>query len=182
MDTALAATAFIAAGSNCADRLDHLTRAAQMLADTKDVLSVESAPIYETMPVGPTGPGNFYNTVFRLSVRLSPLELWRRTQAIESALGRPDVNDPGRAGARNLDLDLLFYDDRCFQNEHLTIPHPRLHRRAFVLVPLCDLAPDWHHPELGHTVRELLDMLPNRLEMLGRIDADIRPLPLATRA
>jgi 2-amino-4-hydroxy-6-hydroxymethyldihydropteridine diphosphokinase len=161
--------AFIGAGSNIGDRLDYLTRAARLLRESNGVLAFESAPVYETRPVGPAGPGNFYNTIFRLKARLSPHALWRRLQEIETALGRPSPRSPGRLGARTIDLDLLLYDDLIVQHEELTIPHPRLHARAFVLVPLCDLAPDLCHPELGLTMRELVAQLPPTSEIIGRV-------------
>ncbi|MEW5702465.1 MAG: 2-amino-4-hydroxy-6-hydroxymethyldihydropteridine diphosphokinase [Candidatus Zixiibacteriota bacterium] len=161
--------AFIGVGSNIGDRLEHINRAAELLCRTDGVRTLISAPIYKTRPVGPAGPGNFYNTVFRLTVALSPCQLWRRLQEIEVALGRPPVRTPGHVGARTIDLDLLLYDDLIIQNEDLTVPHPRLCQRAFVLVPLCDLAPDFCCPESGLSIRELLAQLPPSIELIGRV-------------
>jgi 2-amino-4-hydroxy-6-hydroxymethyldihydropteridine diphosphokinase len=128
-------------------------------------MTLESSPVYETLPVGPTGPGHFLNAVFMLTVRLSPMRLFRRLEQIESDLGRR----PPRAGPRPIDLDLLFYDDLVFQNEVLTVPHPRVHCRAFVLRPLADLAPGLCHPETGFSVQELLNGLPSQSEVVGRV-------------
>jgi 2-amino-4-hydroxy-6-hydroxymethyldihydropteridine diphosphokinase len=161
--------AFIGAGTNIGDRLGFLAQAAEQLQQSDGVIVSASAPVYKTRPVGPAGPGNFYNTVFQLTVRLSPRELWRRLQEIEIALGRPPVRTPGRVGARTIDLDLLLYDDLVLQHEDLIVPHPQLHQRAFVLVPLCDLAPDLCHPESGLSIRELLGLLPPSAEIIGRV-------------
>jgi 2-amino-4-hydroxy-6-hydroxymethyldihydropteridine diphosphokinase len=163
----------IGAGSNIGDRLGFLAQAADQLQQTDGVGLFISAPVYETRPVGPAGPGNFYNTVFQLSVALSPRSLWRRLQEIELTFGRPAARTPGRTGPRTIDLDLLLYDDLVFQHEDLTIPHPRLHQRAFVLVPLCDLMPDLCHPESGLSMRELLALLPPTAEILGRVSDPI---------
>jgi 7,8-dihydro-6-hydroxymethylpterin-pyrophosphokinase len=100
-----------------------------------------------------------------LTVRLTPMRLFRALQQIESDLGRR----PPRAGPRPIDLDLLFYDDLVFQNDVLTIPHPRAHRRAFVLCPLADLAPEFCHPEIGFSAEELLRGLPKENEVVGRV-------------
>ena len=171
------ACAFVGAGSNIGDRLDFLAQAADLLRRTDGIHQLTVGGVYKTRPVGPAGPGDFYNTVFRLSLHLSPLQLWRRLEAIEIALGRPPVRTPGRLGARTIDLDILLYDDLTLQHEHLTVPHPRLTQRAFVLRPLCDLAPDWCHPESGLTMRELLAALPTPNEVIGLVvDAALIPV------
>jgi len=172
--------AFVGAGSNIGDRLDFLAQAAHLLSQTDGIGELVAASVYKTRPVGPAGPGNFYNTVFRLSLRLSPLQLWRRLQEIETALGRPPVRTPGHLGARTIDLDILLYDDLILQHEHLTVPHPRLAQRAFVLMPLCDLAPGLCHPESGLTMRELLAALPTPNEVIARV-ADTMAIPVEAR-
>jgi len=161
--------AFIGVGSNVGDREDALRAAAQRIAATPGVLTLISSPVYETLPVGPAGPGRFLNAVFRVIVRLSPMALFGRLQEIEAELGRR----PPRTGPRPIDLDLLFYDDLVLQNETLTVPHPRAHLRSFVLKPLADLAPDFCHPELGLSVRELLSALSHPNEIVGCVSEDI---------
>ncbi|MBI5867898.1 MAG: 2-amino-4-hydroxy-6-hydroxymethyldihydropteridine diphosphokinase [candidate division Zixibacteria bacterium] len=156
--------AYIGVGSNQGDRLSSIATAAQMLAETPGVCELTCSPIYETQPMGPVGPETFLNAVFELSLRLSPMQLLSRLQEIETELGRR----PPRSGARPIDLDLLIYDDLVFQNDVLTIPHPRLTKRAFVLQPLADLAPDICHPESGFCVCELLALLPKPNEIIGR--------------
>ena len=163
--------AFIGVGSNAGDRMGYITEAAECLLETQGIRSLRCAPIYETRPVGPSGPDNFLNTVFSLEVCLSPLQLLHALHATELLLGRPAAPSSSgvgaRAGARPIALDILFYDDLVFQNDELSVPHPHLHRREFVLRPLCELDPEFCHPETGLTVRELLAALPPSDQILG---------------
>ena len=156
--------AFVGVGSNQGDRLSMISEAAHGLTETPGIVELICSPIYETRPVGPAGPDTFLNAVFELSLRLSPMQLLRRMQEIETTLGRPSP----RSGPRPIDLDLLFYDDLILQNEVLIVPHPRLSKRAFVLQPLTDLAPGTCHPESGLSVGELLALLPQPNEIIGR--------------
>jgi 2-amino-4-hydroxy-6-hydroxymethyldihydropteridine diphosphokinase len=162
---------YIGVGSNLGDRIYFLTEAGRCLLDSPGVKGLQSAPVYETSPVGPSGPGNFLNTVFQLDVCLSPQQLLRIVQHIEVLLGRPRATQAGgvgaRIGARTIDLDILLFDDLVFQNDELVVPHPHLHQREFVLRPLADLAPDYMHPELDLSVRELLAALPASEQILG---------------
>ncbi len=162
---------YVGVGSNLGDRMTYLAEAARCLLDAPGVKGLQSAPVYETRPVGPAGPGNFLNTVFALDVCLSPQQLLRIMQHIEVLLGRPRGGNPGgagsRSGARTIDLDILFFDDLVFQNDELVVPHPHLPQREFVLRPLADLDPEYTHPELGLSVRELLAALTPSEQILG---------------
>jgi len=138
-------------GSNLGDAGATLDSAIRQLAALSDTHSVQASPRYRTQPMDADGP-DFLNAVVQLHTRLSPHELLRALQAIEAAHGRerPYPNAP-----RTLDLDLLLYGELIVQDTALTVPHPRLHERAFVLAPLADLCPDAVVPGLG-TVRSLL--------------------------
>lgn len=148
------ATVYIALGSNLGDRLGHLDGACRRLAPLLDTLRLSS--IYETDPVGDKCQPRYLNAVVAGTSDLSPLDLLRAMQQVEAGLGRerPFPNAP-----RTIDLDLLLYDDLVLDTPFLTLPHPRLHERFFVLVPLTELAPNLRHPRLNRTTRELLSAL-----------------------
>jgi 2-amino-4-hydroxy-6-hydroxymethyldihydropteridine diphosphokinase len=113
------------------------------------------SPVYETDPVGPPQPP-YLNMVAELETELSPKGLLAEMLRVEKALGRERRE---RWGPRTLDLDLLLYGDLVLEEEGLSVPHPRLHERAFVLVPLLDLLPEGRHPLLGQSFAELLASL-----------------------
>ena len=142
---------YLALGSNLGDRLANLKAALAALPPAVSVLA--ESPVYETPPWGYTDQPAFLNMTLKGETDLEPLSLLAHLKRLESELGRlPAV----RWGPRRIDIDLLFYDDLVLHTDQLTLPHPRLHERAFVLVPLADLAPDLVHPVLAWTVRELL--------------------------
>lgn len=145
---------FIALGSNLGDRAAHLRAAIDGLARLGSHVRV--SPFYETEPVGYLDQGPFLNGAMCMETILAPAELLRAMLAIEAGHGR--VRDI-KNGPRTLDLDLILYGDLVLETPELVVPHPRLQERAFVLVPLCDLAPERIHPLLGATMSELLARL-----------------------
>jgi 2-amino-4-hydroxy-6-hydroxymethyldihydropteridine diphosphokinase len=145
------ALAYVALGANLGDRGATIRRAIERLNELGTVETV--SPIYQTEPVGYLAQPAFLNAVARLRTALSPQDLLAALNRIEAEAGRvrPFPNAP-----RTLDLDLLLFDDLLRDDPDLTLPHPRLHERAFVLVPLHDLAPDLVVPGLNRPVRALL--------------------------
>ena len=142
---------FIALGSNIGDREVNLDAAISLLSTFVSVQ--KTSPFYETEPWGFKDQPSFLNQVLEALTRLKPATLLKRLKSIEKKLGRK----PGiRYGPRLIDLDILFYDELVLDEAGLTIPHPRLHERAFVLKPLEDIAPNLVHPVLNSTIHELV--------------------------
>lgn len=152
-------TAFIGFGSNLGDRQEYCDRAVALLnlLPLSTVLGVSS--YYETEPVDPVGelgPTWFFNGVVQIETSLEVKKLLGILQETERALGRDEAR---RNGPRTIDFDILFFGQHVIQEKGLTVPHPRLHERRFALEPLVELAPDWMHPSLGRSARELLESL-----------------------
>ena len=142
---------YLGLGSNLADRLANLQAALAALPPAITILA--ASPVYETAPWGYRDQPAFLNQVVQASTALDPHALLAHLKAIESLLGRTPTF---RYGPRLIDLDILLYDDLVLESTDLSIPHPRLHERAFVLVPLADLAPDLLHPLLHQPIHHLL--------------------------
>lgn len=151
MDARPATTIYLALGTNLGDRTCNLRRAIEALPPAVTVLAV--SPVYETPPWGVADQPPFLNMALEGETRLAPPDLLQFLKQLESNLGRvPAI----RYGPRLIDMDILFYDELVLETPELTLPHPRLHERAFVLVPLADLAPALVHPVLGKPVSALL--------------------------
>lgn len=149
----------VALGSNLGDRRSALVEARARLLEWLPTGSslLASAPVYESEPVDcPEDAGPFLNTVLLLEVTTDPENLLAMARAVERAMGRPDRREPNQA--RVIDVDLLYLGDLCMEQPHLTLPHPRLHLRRFVLQPLSEVAPDDPLPGLA-SPRELLEQL-----------------------
>jgi 2-amino-4-hydroxy-6-hydroxymethyldihydropteridine diphosphokinase len=151
----LAATVYLSLGANQGDRLANLRLALARLQTLARLEEVSS--LYETQPQGMHDQPLFLNAVCRVSTGLEPQALLRFLKNVEREIGR----QPGgqRWGPRPIDLDILLYDDRVVDTPELTVPHPRLAERAFVLVPMCELAPELRHPLLGEPMKDLLASL-----------------------
>jgi 2-amino-4-hydroxy-6-hydroxymethyldihydropteridine diphosphokinase len=150
--------AAIALGSNVGDRSAHLLAAAGALTRAPGVRVVALSGAIETLPVGPVAQGPYLNAAALLETTLAPRHLLDRLLAIEASRGRDRARE-ARWGPRTLDLDLLVWGDASLHEPGLTIPHPRLRERRFVLAPLAQIAPDLRVPPDGARVADLLGAL-----------------------
>ena len=134
----MAVSAYLALGSNLGDRLETLQRAVELMDARLRIQVVRSSRVYETEPLGPPQPA-YLNAVVEVLTDLEPRELLKETQAVEDELGRVRGE---RWGPRTIDVDVLTFDEREIDEPELVVPHPRMHERGFVLVPLGELDPD----------------------------------------
>jgi 2-amino-4-hydroxy-6-hydroxymethyldihydropteridine diphosphokinase len=135
----MAVRAFLGLGSNLGDRLESLQRAVDLLAAAPGIRVVRSSRVYETDPMGGPPQPDFLNAVVEVETDLTPMELLRACHGIEDEMKR---TRSVRWGPRTVDLDVLTYGSEQIDEDDLTVPHPRTHERAFVLVPLLELDPD----------------------------------------
>ncbi len=145
--------AYLGLGSNLGDRRQHLQMALQQI-QLKVGLTTNISGIYETEPWGKGDQPNFYNQVVELMTPLSPELLLQNCLDIEQFMGRFRAEPWGE---RSIDIDILLYNNQCLDLPNLRIPHPYLHLRRFVLVPLCEIAPYVIHPGLGFNAKQLLE-------------------------
>jgi 2-amino-4-hydroxy-6-hydroxymethyldihydropteridine diphosphokinase len=163
----MSVTAYVGLGSNLGDRRGQLDQAVAALAATPGISLLRRSATYETEPVGgPPGQGRYLNAVVEVATALPAEGLLERLLAVEEGLGRVRAE---KDGPRTIDLDLLCYGDAVLDGPRLTVPHPRLHERLFVLEPLAELAPGLVHPRLGRTVAQL------RADLLGVAALGARP-------
>jgi len=163
-------TVFISLGSNQGDREKALIEAAASLSP--EITPTAFSKIYETPPWGYDQQPPFLNQVIRAETSLPPLELLDKFKAIEKDLGRKPTF---RYGPRVIDVDILFYDATIISSGRLTIPHPEIEKRAFVLVPMMDIAPDFIHPVNGRSITNLLKDLPTENIKEYQSEEEIRP-------
>lgn len=152
-------TSFIGLGSNIEPRENYLKRAIKLLKTHKEITVEKISSIYETIPVGYLDQDKFLNQVVKITTSLSAIKLLDVCQSIERDLGREETFEDG---PRTIDLDILLYNQEYRQLDRLKIPHPRLHERAFVLIPLNDVGSERIIPTSGKKVAELVEDLPKK--------------------
>ena len=147
---------FIAFGGNIGDVRSHFEQARREISELEGTLLLACSRLYRTPAIGPPGQPDYLNAAIAIETILSPLELLDELQRIEQLYGR----ERGlRWGPRTLDLDIIAIDSNIITSERLTVPHPHVLERQFVLRPVCDMAPNWQHPQSGKTAADSLECL-----------------------
>lgn len=152
---------YLLTGGNMGDRYHHLQQACKMITNSVGQV-VKFSSLYETAAWGFTEQPSFLNQVLCISSSLEPAPLLKKLLTIEEELGRKRTF---KMGPRIIDIDLLFYNDQVISTHELSLPHPSIANRRFVLTPLNEIAPDFMHPVLNKTMRELLQICPDPLEV-----------------
>jgi len=147
---------YIGMGGNLGDVADTFRAARDAIAAWPGCTLLDASRCYRTPPLGPAGQPDYLNAVIAIASTLPPGALLDALQSIEQTHGRERGE---RWGARTLDLDIIAIGDRIIASERLTVPHPEMHKRQFVLRPLCDIEPAWRHPQTGLTAKAMLEKL-----------------------
>ncbi len=161
-------TVFISVGANLGDKMANCRYGIARLAQLDGRTDLVTSPFYRTAPVDYLDQDWFVNAALRFQTRLEPLALLDHIAVIQSQAGRR--GDKIRFGPRQLDLDIIFYGQRTIRTPRLEIPHPRMHKRRFVLQPICDIDPQFRHPVMGQSVQRLLERLEDEEQEIIRIN------------
>jgi len=153
---------YLSLGSNKGDRLENFMISLEIINKLKETKVINKSSFYLTEPYRVKNQTDFINQVILIETSLKPGELHYELIEIEKKLGR---NEKGNFKPREIDIDILFYDDLILKTESLSIPHYDLHNRRFVLEPLCEISPDFIHPELKLTAKTLLHNLSDNLKV-----------------
>lgn len=154
------ALVYLSLGSNKGDRVGYIQQANSLLNGFESINVVQSSSLYETEPWGVESENWFVNAVVQVRTSLSPRLLLAQCQKVEALLGR-NREQEGKYGDRNIDIDILFYDNLIMNEPDLVIPHKYMHERAFTLVPMLELAPEMIHPVFRKSMNDLYEELEN---------------------
>lgn len=157
------AIVYLSLGSNIGDRVGFLQQATSSLSAVNEIKIVATSSFYESEPWQMDSENWFVNAIVQISTTLEPEKLLKECQRIESQLGRNSIHrtSNGNYTDRTIDIDILFYDNKVINTPDLTIPHKFFHKRAFLMVPMLEIAQDFVHPLFGKTVTDLYDELEN---------------------
>ena len=158
---------YISLGSNQGDRVGFIQQAVQLFKDNEHIRIIECSSLYETQPVGSDSGEWFVNAVIAIETDLSAVELFTICHSIEQRLlslhlaeKMPGSPNKKRDAGKIIDIDILFYGDKILENDDLKIPHSMIQKRAYTLVPLLEIAPEFTHPKLAKTIAQLHEELP----------------------
>lgn len=155
------ATAYLCLGSNQGDRIGFIQQAASLINMNDGISVVSTSSFYESEPWKMESNNWFVNAVMQINTELDSYELLVALQLIEKQLGRSAKSQNGEYSDRNIDIDIIFYETQQINDEDLKIPHPHFHKRAFMMVPMLEIAQDFVHPVFNKTVAKLYDELEN---------------------
>lgn len=161
--------AFIGIGSNVGNRIENIRKAVSSISENKEVELISASSVYESLPFGNHNQKNFFNAVIKLKTSLTHYELFDFLKKIELKLGRISRE---HWGPREIDLDILLFDDLILSDDVLTLPHKGMHLRDFVLLPLAEIDKSVVHPVLKISVNELLNQVQDRT-IISKIDEKI---------
>jgi 2-amino-4-hydroxy-6-hydroxymethyldihydropteridine diphosphokinase len=155
------ALVYLGLGSNLGDRVANIEKAYELIAERAIGTLLRKSPFYETAPIGCDSPLKFVNAVVEIMTDIAPIELLSKLREVEYELGRKRTSD--KNSPRTIDIDILLYDFIVINEAELTIPHPELLKRLFVIKPIVDIKPDLLHPVAQKSVQELLESAPPEL-------------------
>lgn len=145
--------AYLGLGSNVGDRYRNLSSAVRLLSSSTDCQIEAVSSVYETKPFGISNQENFFNAVIKIRTGLEPLELFAKAKEIEKKIGR---KMRGKWGPREIDIDILFFNDLIFSDEIITLPHKGVINRDFVIIPLIEIEPEFIHPVFNKKLSDYL--------------------------